>query len=389
MADRTGIVWTDRTWNPAVGCRHVSPGCDHCYAARLASTRLRAQPAYRGLAKDGQWTGLVRMLPERLRDPLSWRRPHLVFVDSMGDLFHAGVTTDYLARIWAVMALTSRHTYQILTKNHGRMRSVLSNPDFPLQVCQALGNLDADLNIQTRADVDNIPWPLPNVGIGVSAEDQERAELRIPALQATPAACRFLSLEPLIEQVRLCTCDGAAYQVRQCHFLTSRTCPLHGDERVDWVIVGGESGRDSRPMHPEWARRLRDECVAAGVPFLFKQWGHHLVVPVENDPDYAEGRAFTHPLRGGRQAAVISYGRGYGIPRGRRALKTGDRTGYGFMLTDNLLALSVGTAAAGRVLDGRKWDQYPAGWRDLDLLHPADNDRAAQPQPDTDGGNSQ
>ncbi|KPG20340.1 DUF5131 family protein, partial [Mycobacteroides immunogenum] len=247
MGDKTGIEWADSTWNPITGCDKVSPGCDHCYAETFAERWRGTEGHYFEHGFD------VQLRPDKLALPLRWTKPRKVFVNSMSDLFHEKVSDEYIARVFSVMACAERHTFQLLTKRHGRMRSLLNSEAFRELVfkCQAL---------ELPGDVMGDYWPLPNVWLGVSAEDQKRADLRIPALLDTPAAVRFISAEPLLGPIdlsRFVEDDGEKFDLP----------PL------SWVIVGGESGPGARPMHPDWARSLRDQCVAAGVPFLFKQWG--------------------------------------------------------------------------------------------------------------------
>ncbi|GGN39688.1 protein gp37 [Actinoplanes campanulatus] len=262
MSDNTSIEWADRTWNPLLGCERVSPGCDACYAINTATIRAgnphpKVASAFAGLTerRDGRldWTGRINLLPDRMTQPLSWRKPSRVFVNSQSDLFHKAVPDEFIARVFAVMALTPRHTYQLLTKRHGRMRSWLNNDRMRLKVYNEAHAFAASLPSFPDASV---PWPLPNLWLGVSVEDQARAELRIPALLETPAAVRWLSCEPLLGPVDL--------------FRNSR---LDRDPGLDWVVVGGESGPRPRPMEAGWARALRDACSGAGIPFFFKQWG--------------------------------------------------------------------------------------------------------------------
>ena len=276
MADGSKIEWTDATWNVVIGCDKVSPGCDHCYAIRTAH-RMQANPnpkiaaAYAGTEADGEWTGQVNLVEDRLELPLSWTRPRRIFVNAQSDLFHKDVPDEFIARVWAVMGAAPQHTFQILTKRHGRMRSLLKSPSFHRLVGEHLERY-AD---PTRGGF--IPtgpwdglswWPLPNVWLGVSVEDQQRADLRIKVLRDTPAAVRWLSCEPLLGPVCL-----DAFHSSDGHkpgaFAPCEAWP----PGIDWVVVGGESGPGSRPMHPDWARTLRDQCVAAGIPFLFKQAG--------------------------------------------------------------------------------------------------------------------
>jgi protein gp37 len=214
--DNTKIEWADATWSPVTGCDKVSPGCDHCYAAAIATRFAGTKGFPQGFA--------VTLRPGALEKPLHWRKPRRIFVNSMSDLFHDHVPDDYIAAVWAVMEAAPQHTFQILTKRPGRMRSWVRR---------------------------HRPDPLPGVWLGVSAEDQHWADVRLPILADTPAAVRFVSAEPLLGPI-----DLAA------HLPT-----------LNWVIAGGESGPGHRPMHPDWARDIRDQCLAGGVPFLFKQHG--------------------------------------------------------------------------------------------------------------------
>lgn len=246
----TGIEWTDRTWNPTTGCDRVSPGCDHCYALTMAA-RLKAmgQPRYQhdgDPRTSGPGFGLT-VHDDALTTPLRWRAPQRVFVNSMSDLLHPRVPDEFLAQVFAVMASTPRHTYQILTKRHARLRSLLSSEAFAVQVCGQAENLGGY----------HCGLPLPNVHLGVSAEDQHWAELRIPALTGAGIAVRFLSCEPLLGPVDLSAWLGIE----------------HAGGTLDWVIIGGESGPGARPMRLDWARSLIGQCAAACVPVFVKQLG--------------------------------------------------------------------------------------------------------------------
>lgn len=285
MSDKTGISWTDATWNPVIGCTKVSAGCDNCYAIRTAR-RMTANPnplvsqAYAGTEAGGEWTGKVNLLANRLDQPLRWRKPRRIFVNAQSDLFHKEVPDDFIARVFAVMALAPQHTFQVLTKRHGRMRSLLSSEDFPrLVFAHAYHNGAEDIG---DADWGHEDWPLSNVWVGVSVEDQATADLRIPALLDTPAAVRLLSCEPLLGPMDLqmavprpCTCGpGQTFLIGETR-AHKTGCPALRWPFPDWVIVGGESGPGARPMHPDWARSLRDQCAPVGVPYFFKQWGEH------------------------------------------------------------------------------------------------------------------
>lgn len=247
------IEWTDETWNPVVGCSNVSPGCDHCYAATVASRQL--QPAHEGLTIGREWNGTVRLLEDRLTQPSRWRQPRRVFVNSMSDLFHHDVPADFIARVWFEMAHADRHTFQVLTKRPQRMASVLRS----VRRCEMgwlthdgsnpYGHNDAGGLDHGIVYPDHKGWPLPNVWLGTSIE-ADKYTFRADHLRATPAALRFLSLEPLLGPL-----------------------PSLDLADIDWVIVGGESGQGARPMDPAWVRDIRDRCIEAGVAFHFKQWG--------------------------------------------------------------------------------------------------------------------
>ena len=293
MAD-TSIEWTEQTWNPTTGCDRVSPGCDRCYALTMAK-RLKGM----GSAKyqtdgdprtSGPGFGLA-MHEDVLAEPFRWKKPRRVFVNSMSDLFHAKVTDEFIAKTFAVMALTPQHTYQILSKRHGRMRSLLGGSDFEKLVDRALLTMPVASDPKRTGRSWPLPkpgWPLPNVHLGVSVEDQKRADLRIPALIDTPAAVRFLSMEPLIGPVDLCgpLVPGRG-RPRLTYWLDGRPGfgdpvptgtgiemrPLTTGPRLDWVIIGGESGPGARPMNPAWATQIVQECQHSNVPVFVKQLG--------------------------------------------------------------------------------------------------------------------
>lgn len=245
MSDKTAIEWTERTWNPVTGCDRVSPGCDHCYAMTLAK-RLKGMGSAK-YQKDGDpktsGPGFgVTLHPHTLDEVYKWRTPQRIFVNSMSDLFHDDVPDYFIGEVFARMAATKQHTYQVLTKRPARMRSLLRNPE----------RLD-------HPYIANARWPMPNVWLGVSAENQRWADIRVPLLLDTPAAIRFVSAEPLLGPISLTRWLNGGFG--------------HVSPDLHWLIAGGESGPDARPMHPSWARGLRDECTAAGLAFLFKQWG--------------------------------------------------------------------------------------------------------------------
>ncbi len=218
MADLSAIEWTDATWNPVTGCTKISAGCDNCYAERFAER-------FRGTADHPFQSGFdLTLRPGRLRQPLQWSRPRMIFVNSMSDLFHKEVPTSFVEQVFETMELAHWHQFQILTKRSSLMRDFLKQ------------------RYAHRS-------PPAHVWLGVSIEDSARLS-RVRHLQQSPAGIRFLSIEPLIGPVGTLNLGG-----------------------IGWVIVGGESGPRSRPMDAEWVREIREQCVAADVPFFFKQWG--------------------------------------------------------------------------------------------------------------------
>lgn len=272
MSDISPIEWTGATWNPVTGCTRVSPGCDNCYALTMAG-RLKAMgsPKYQhdgDPRTSGPGFG-VTVHPDAVNLPLRWRTGRLVFVDSMGDLFHADVPTPWIADIFAVMAVARQHTFQLLTKRHGRMRSLLTDPAFVGQV--------RDRAAGKGMAVEAWGWPLPGVWLGVSAEDQAWAELRVPALLETPAAVRFVSVEPMLGPVdltRLAMRGGAFLDALSGGVADSGgTVYAAAPACLDWVICGGESGHGARPMHPAWARDLRNQTKSRGRAYFMKQMG--------------------------------------------------------------------------------------------------------------------
>lgn len=271
MSDRSTIEWTNASWNPVTGCTKVSTGCKHCYAETIAR-RFWGNRAFSD----------VRVHPDRLDQPLHWRRPRLVFVNSMGDLFHPDVPDEFITAVWNTMrACESRdsgHVFQILTKRPDRMVDLVRRLRFD-------NRGDGRVFLASDQNASESGWPLgaghlgssglQNVWLGVTAENQAAADERIPVLLQVPAAVRFVSCEPLLAPIDFRTVPG---------FNRSGTA---GQELIRnfWVIVGGETGPGARPMDPQWARALRDQCKHAGVPFFFKRWGGRKYGPRDRELD--------------------------------------------------------------------------------------------------------
>jgi len=326
MAEHSSIEWTDATWNPITGCSVVSPGCTNCYAMKLAGTRLRNHPSRAGLTRDTKagpvWTGEVRFNAEWLTQPLQWRRPRNIFVCAHADLFHPEVPDVVIDQVFAVMALAHWHIFQVLTKRGARMRAYLSaaraHPvgltamDLTFRSMAANPKSQVGAGVMLQGDICHLKvWPLPNVWLGVSVEDQQRADERRDDLASLAAAgwTTFVSYEPAL---------GAM--------------DWTGWEFLSWLISGGESG--PRPSHPDWHRAARDFCAARGIAYLFKQWGSFAPEGLNRERWLwrPNGTCYPDPL-----------------PEGiGRHSKDGFSVSY-----------RVGKARAGRLLDGRTHDAMP------------------------------
>lgn len=367
------IEWTEQTWNPIVGCSIVSPGCTNCYAMKMAA-RLEAMgvPHYAGLTQSSKagavWTGKMALAPEKiLLEPLRRRKPTMYFVNSMGDLFHEDVPDEWIDRVFAVMALCPQHTFQVLTKRSARMREYMQTwgaTGWTSQRKYRVGDqiktiappMDAVTAIGRLVDA-----PLPNVWLGVSAERQKEADERIPDLLATPAAVRFVSAEPLLGPIDFtsiptaclaapsaCCRDQAKLDalrgIQWCQRAGAYGYPKkdHLPQGLNWLIVGGESGPGARPMHPDWARSIRDQCAAAGVPFFFKQWGSWGVTydRDQEDPDWRRCDTVANNSPRG-QWLNLAGGQGF---HGERVVRVEPMNK---------------TRPAGRLLDGREHNDMP------------------------------
>ncbi|ARQ46111.1 DUF5131 family protein [Oxalobacter formigenes] len=344
MADNSKIEWTDATWNIITGCSPVSPGCANCYASRLAGTRLKHHPSRAGLTKEVNgryvWNGEVCFSLEWLDQPIRWKKPRKVFVCAHGDLFHENVPDDWIDAVFGVMwaCLYGRdsepgHIFQILTKRADRMLEYLSQDRREQWATNAVnygGGLDPDgLYDQTKY----FDGPHPRIWAGVTVENQEMADKRIPLLLATPAAKRFISMEPLIGSVDI---------VHAFDWPAPGVC-------IDWVIVGGESGQNARPMHPDWVRTVRDQCAIAHVPFMFKQWG-----------EWCPRSDCVHKFEDGSCLADLDPS----CKKWPYVVRLTARGNDGSRLEnscdgDDTYMQKVGKKIAGRLLDGRTWDEVP------------------------------
>lgn len=333
MSTDSKIEWTDATWNPVVGCTPVSPGCLNCYAATMARRlegmgRLEyaprewwdppssnpdgsdAKPARLSHVtriaevRNGRavFTGDVRTVPERLGEPLRWRKPRRVFVNSMSDLFHEAVPDQFIRLVFAAMSWAGQHTYQVLTKRPERMAAWFADPDNDLSACQAEWTVNGpsdqtptgkhrigrrgstgSINGTRRGVGDGNYWPLPNVWLGTSVENQACADWRIPHLLKCPAAVRFLSCEPLLGPLDLSAFFGGPYVG-----LPGERVHENYNFGIGWVIVGGESGPKSRPCRVEWIRSIVRQCKAAGVPCFVKQLGAHVMCRNDRVSDWMD-----------------------------------------------------------------------------------------------------
>lgn len=347
MGDKSKIEWTEATWNPVTGCSHVSEGCRHCYAERMSLRFGRTKlPWTAQNAKEN-----VVCHEDRLDQPFRWKRPRVIFVNSMSDLFHEQVPDEFIQRIFAAMIGTPHHTYQVLTKRADRMADFLNRW------------VAISLTLKT----------FKNIWLGVSVENQKAADERIPLLLKTPAAVRFLSCEPLLGPANLnqVTDKGLCVGITpdaltgQCghpckEYMEFQSChctrrPL---TKIDWVIVGGESGPKARPMHPKWATDIRDQCQSAGVPFFFKQWGEWI-------PKTEIGQRNEYGFQVKPEWLDAVNGREWGCLDASGHYSEGTTTWNGRQLSPQddyeVSIFRVGKKRASRLLEGREWNEFPKG----------------------------
>lgn len=333
---QTKIEWADKVWNPVSGCTKVSEGCRNCYAERM-SKRLAGRCGYP--AEDPFRVTLHR---EKLGEPLKWRKPLRIFVNSMSDLFHADIPDKFIIDILSLIAEASHHTFMILTKRPERMRELLNH--------ETIAN-DVWLQTSRGVNAERSPWPLPNLWLGVTAENQAAADERIPQLLQTPAAVRFVSVEPLLSEVNLSRylkrpiCkhwgENGDPNIYGRYFWKKQALVGAGWVGIDWVICGGETGPGARPMHPAWVRDLRDQCRAGGTPFFFKSFGEYVRVgECMNEEDDEEFYSKSSAAGTNVQRLNLQGGMGY----------HGEKSIY---------MQRIGKKRAGRELDGRTWEEFP------------------------------
>lgn len=357
MSDKSKIEWTDATWNAVVGCSPVSAGCANCYAIRSTYRVAECQgdsPTGRKYAEltvvqgNGRrgWSGNVEFFEDRLLHPLKWRKPRKVFVNSQSDLWHPDVDDQTIDRIFAVMALAKDHTFQVLTKRPERMLKYLR---WEGETRNRAGSVRAEadhilaqnpaIHKQVGRMARLFDWPLKNVWLGVSVEDQKTADDRIPFLVRCPAAVRYLSCEPLLGPISL------------FQWLSNPTSAALDYGRVpallDWVIVGGESGPLARSMNPDWPRSLRDQCQAANVAFFFKQHGEWISDSDGNIGAYGDRAVADY-------CAAVAGRPG---PRAHIWPRTPPTEEVPYEHCN--ISVRVGKRASGRLLDGVEWSQFP------------------------------
>lgn len=320
MGQQSKIEWTDSSWNPVMGCTPVSPGCDNCYAR----TMIKRYAGCKGWPENSDD---ITIFPERLETPFRWKKTRRVFVCSMGDLFHHRVFFDFKAALFGVMAANPQHTFLVLTKRPQKMIDffvylLLEEKEDPRLKCayqllryEALYGPKGDsgpIHTQWGPSPEG-PWPLPNVWLGVTAENQEMADKRIPLLLKCPAAKHFVSVEPMLEAINL------------NHWLDPMMTSSNSLEKrtIDWVICGGETGPSARPMHPDWVRSIRDQCQKAEIKFFFKHYGEYRECLPPSEWEREDPRKYN---------IIESHGAHF---------------------------VRLGKKQAGRVLDGRTLDEIP------------------------------
>lgn len=346
---KSTIEWTERTWNPIVsGCSIISQGCKNCYAMEMARRlEFMGQEKYAGLTEKTEgghirWNGKIKidMDDKALYKPLKRKKPTMYFVNSMTDLFHDDVPFEAIDRVMAVIALCPQHTFQVLTKRPERMKEYFTNKNWDLDwVLEKQGYekpFAYEISDERLTELSDLNYILPNLWLGVSVENQKTANERIPFLLETPAKVRFLSCEPLLENIEFINkiglkcdiCGNDDGEVGRCF------CGMPTLSGIHWVIVGGESGKGARPMHPDWVRNIKEQCENADVAFFFKQWGEYC--PVEKHKNGAK---------------YLANGVSYNISIFKKTKR--------HFFDEYVFSLKVGKKIAGRLLDGIEYNEMP------------------------------
>ncbi len=349
---KTRIEWCDKVWNPISGCTSASRGCLECYARKM-SKRLAGRYGY---PADEPFRPVTH--PNKLADPLGWKKPAIIFVNSMGDLFHKEISREYIATVFGIMAASPQHFFIVLTKRAERMRAwfewLKTHTTYTTELggCLHYAQKECDHKILSwPGPILAQPWPLPNVGLGVSVCENKDRHM-IDDLLQTPASCRIISAEPLLGALNLepyliscegCDNDGSAAIMPHSHNLCDIACTKTTDQNgyplyagIDWLICGGESGTGTyvRPCHPDWLRRLRDDASSTDTPYFFKQWGTYAAIDKPHEQDNPAGCA-----------------------KNERILNLAG--GHGFHGEEVYRVRKVGKKKSGRLLDGRTHDEFP------------------------------
>lgn len=356
----TKIEWCEETWNPIVGCTKISPGCDHCYAERMAKRLKAMSEKYDGKGSDtlhrsatgpyaevisakGTWNGFTSFVKSAMEKPLHWKTPRKIFVCSMGDLFHESALIRWIDMIIAMAALVPKHIFIILTKRPEKMFDYFKASKDDL--IERWGDACYEIGVSDKNDdIDSPPcwihnrlqdeWPMNNLWLGVTAENQEQANIRISILLEIPAVKRFVSVEPMLGPIDFYDIQkgNEFYHALKGFGDISGSNGHFGGTKLDWVICGGESGPGARLMHPDWVRSLRDQCQNAGTPFFFKQWGEWVPEDQASKPLYE--KYLTMPINNWPKHLPQD-------PHGQK------------------LFFKAGKKAAGSTLDGEKFKEYP------------------------------
>lgn len=340
------------TWNPLLGCRKISEGCANCYAETQANIRAgNTKTCYRHVITNGNWNGESHLAFNALDKPFTWKKPRVVFVCSMGDLFFAKHSFQDIDRVFTSIACNPQHLFIVLTKRPKRMSEYLNDPltrsNLSYNILKSKNNRFAVMDpLQDSA------WPLKNLWIGVTAENQEQANFRIPFLLNIPAAIRFFSNEPALGPINFTKIPmgDIRHDSLTGYGEVSADYSYSNDQKLDWVIVGGESGHKARPIHPEWVRSVRDQCAEANTPFFFKQWGEYKPISINRtgiQPYNSKSNPYT--LYTNKAGDIFEL-----VDKDAEFLVCGDSDNEYYQAIQK-----VGKKHSGNLLDGKKYEAYP------------------------------